>query len=173
MLSLSCISTEHNVVSWKELRKAQRRREKSWIVQSMSSEGSATLRSFIDLVFTKQEATANGDIRISFFSSRPREKWERWDPCAEWAKDRSPPAGCPPACAGGRFSLAYMFFLGCYFWACGTRGCRECSRFHFVECWQGGISLHGAGGWKEDQLWPWRVKRRAEEGAVQGRQPLM
>lgn len=169
MLSFSCISTEHYVVSWK----AQRQREKSWIVQSMSSGGSATLRSFIDLVFTKQEATANGDIRISFFPACP-EKSKSAEICVlSGRKTAAPPADCPPACAGGRLSLAYMFFLRCYFWACGTRGCRECSRFHFVERWRGGISLHGAGGWKEDPLCPWIAKRRAEERAVRGRQPLM
>lgn len=66
MFSYSCISTVYFVVSWRDLVPGKHR-QKYWTVQSESSKGSATLRSFIDLVFTKHEATATSYMRISFF----------------------------------------------------------------------------------------------------------
>lgn len=66
MFTYSCILTEYFVVSWKDL-VPRKHRQKSWTAESELSKASATLRSFIDLVFTKHEATATSYIRISFF----------------------------------------------------------------------------------------------------------
>lgn len=115
MLSFSCISTEHYVVSWKALEKAQRQREKSWIVQSMSSGGSATLRSFIDLAFTKQDATANGDIRISFFPACP-EKSKSAEICVlSGRKTAAPPLTARLHALVGVFHWHICSFLGAIF----------------------------------------------------------